>query len=340
MSSPPPPPLFTLRGHNCAVTSLTSYFVNEDEIRIVSGDEEGTLIEWSCNSLRQVNNNNSICAGTRVQSLKVILGNKTLFVHSRQLGIKLINLISFELEAQFQACDSVFTKSDAIDYSTDQQLAILAFPSYQSQYLVEVRLLDQQLSTVKAGNSPNRKVTIFDVCLKQSPTTQDVSLFVAYEDGILCIYKYCNLEDVTHLTFVPLRTLDLGVKDFLSSFDVHITSDNSIKRIALGFPSSDLFVDTNDNALKLSLGKSKGVSAIRIRHDGRLMAVASWDSKVKILSTKGKFLADLKYHSMKVNDILFIDANNKNVSMISAKCINYLMLCASQDGTISVSSLY
>ncbi len=74
--------------------------------------------------------------------------------------------------------------------------------------------------------------------------------------------------------------------------------------------------------------KKHGVAALALRHDGKVLASAGWDSKVRLFHQKTqKPLAVLQYHRSGVQDVCF-DQKSK------------LLASASKDGSIALWSVF
>ncbi|XP_029647955.1 guanine nucleotide-binding protein subunit beta-like protein 1 isoform X1 [Octopus sinensis] len=72
---------------------------------------------------------------------------------------------------------------------------------------------------------------------------------------------------------------------------------------------------------------NSGINHMKLRNDERILAVAGWDSNIRILGTKkGKPLAVLSYHKLSVKCVAFSD--------------NDLLAAGSQDGSISLWDIY
>lgn len=373
MSNKVPQPIFTLRGHNVGVTALT-YYSTTSWPYLVSGDEEGSICIWDLAVFRRLVVYPNI-AKSRVQSLKVIKlkvaegQHDIIFIHSRNHGILLLDL-SKSLEplchpeptllAKYDSFESLFSRGDAIAGSDGT--AVLAYPSCLENYLITIRILGEDAQTLISGNASRnnevRNCPVFDISIKEE-SQQRYFLFAAFEDGCLVTFSFGpNLtKTVPHLNCKGLdvqqiKKFDLGIGDFISAFDLMLSEDNHLSAV-VGSPLKQLmFLDASlDEDSKFETPthvplKRQGVSAITIRPDGKIVAIACWDSTVKIFSIRSfKLLACMRHHLKQVHSILFYEKSSQphdgdpreDRNKIESR---YLMCCASMEGTISISSIY
>lgn len=377
MKRVPPPPLFTLRGHNSGVTALTSCKVDEITY-IISGDQDGIIIIWDLSILRK-----HVCLenifSSRIQSLKVIkLGQiQTLFAQSRNQGVTILNLEKIisgkeqDVEspqklASFPTYEGIFSRGDAINTSDGR--AIVAHPSCLDNFLVTIRLLNSLYHTELSGTAQrydqnsSKKPTVFDMCLKRTQG-EDYLLFVAYEDGCICSFSFrtdstTSLPELnsTGLKIDLVQEFDFGVRDFISAFDITFSSDKLT--IVCGSPQDELIFcsqssqQTSGPDLHKVKLKRQGVASASIRPDDKLVAVSGWDNSVKLYSMKSrKLLASLTNHLKQVQNIIFVERpcnidgqnyspGNSIQSKLDLNENKYLLCCASLEGTISISAIY
>lgn len=376
MSNKVPQPIFTLRGHHAGVTALTYCSVLNNPY-LVSGDEEGSLCVWDLAVFRKLVTYPKL-AKSRVQSLKTFELDvrdevrSLIFIHSRNNGVLILDL-SKSIESKhetkpviletYDSFESLFSRGDAILGSDG--FAVLAYPSCLENYLVTIRVLGKDAQTLISGTadrkSESRNCTLFDIALKEE-SHQRYLLFAAYEDGCLCTFSFSpnSTRTVPHLNCTGLdvqlvKKFDLKIGDFISAYDLALGPDHRLFA-AIGSPLKQvIFVEAslNQNSDVQELVnvplKRQGISAISIRPDKKLIAVAGWDSTVRLYSAKSyKLLAILRHHLKQVQCILFYEEHNlqslhadddhhEASGNVERK---YLMCCASMEGTISISSIY
>lgn len=370
--------LHIFRGHEKPPTAIT-YYSSGDQAYLLSGDQEGTLIVWSLNLLR-LHSKHYKSADSQVQSLRVLkLSRDVLFVHSRDTGIKLFALesmfstsktqSSLETVRVFQSFESLFSRGDAI--TIDNNKAVLAFPFKLENHIVSIVILDSNGDTIVAGNAhrfpigTSKTSSVFDL------TIVDLSgglfhLYAGYEDGCVCIFEFKETSTIsfpalnaTGLKLSLIKKYNLDSRDFVSAFDVGVSCDPVTCTLVCGSPGKKLIfvhhaTESRERDLQatneIKLAK-QGVSAIAIRPDNNLVAVARWNGKVEIYSmTSHKLVATLDQHSKQVQSLLFIKRPESMQAVLS--CLSevdghsdekegiYLLCCASLEGTISVLSVY
>lgn len=339
MSNKVKPPISTLRGH---VTGVTALYSIPNANTLLSGDEEGKIIVWDLSIFRKLTELPKF-GDSRVQTLRVVKltvnhePKDVLIAQYRNEGVFIVtlNLEEPKILAKHPVYESLFSKGDAISIC-DNMKAILAYPAYLENYLVTVRILGEDAQTLISGTAKRNslQITIFDI--KVLSLEERHLIFVGYEDGCICMYSFVMTE-TTPLTIDLIKTVDLGTKDFVSAFDVMMKNNKIIA--VCGSPLGELkFVDISTDSIDAVKLKKHGVAAISIRQDKRLVAVSCWDETIRLYSTKSmKPLAVLKHHLSQVQDLLFFETSN--VSDGESK-VEYLLCCASLEGTISISKIY
>lgn len=378
MSKKVKPPLFTLRGHNEGVTALT-HSVISGVPHLISGDELGTVVIWNL-LIYRISVKHLQLVSSRIQSLKVIKlnfnSNRTdvLVIQSRDNGVELLDLNhSLQhpseppiIRASFPAVESIFSRGDAMNIDESDR-AILAYPSYLEKYLVTIRIIDNDSETRLSGTASRncdesgRNFTVFDIVLREG-SPGSYLLFVAYEDGHLCIFSF-NTELTTTVPVLNsvglqvemIKSINLNIGDFISAYDIVFNKEGEITAFC-GSPLDKIIIistttepesDSKSSDIKL---KRQGISAITIRPDRKLFAVACWDNVVRLYSMKTfVHLANIKHHSKQVQNVLFIERPDNDLCTGDSSQLNqdktttegkYLLCCASMEGTISISALY
>lgn len=370
-------PLFTLRGHDVSVTALAN-FTSENNPYLLSGDDEGTIIVWNLSTFRKYVGYPRL-ASSRVQSLKVVNNtidsqlNDLMIVQSREHGVQVFNLSNIMMNKPSQAnllvtfptYGPLFSRGDASNI--DQKVALLAYPSCIENHLVTIRIIGDNVKTIQSGTAQRfdtdskKTCSVFDIKLVRKDEHVHF-LFVGYEDGCLCLFTFNpNItKSVPHLNVEGLKidlvkTYDFQIGDFLSAFDVINPKSNRLTAV-LGSPLADVVFlcdslnhETEQQMERVKM-KRKGVSTIAIRPDSKLVAIACWDSSVKLLSIEThKHYATLDHHSKQVQSLLFIDQPrihdenselNEFDSSEKKETNKHWLCCASMEGTISITPIY
>lgn len=300
-----------------------------------------------------------------------------LVVQSRNDGVQVLDFhdkanrtvkLAPNVLASYPTHDSLFSRGDAL--STRDGSAILAHPSLLENHLVTIRVLGRDAKTVASGTAGQdkhivKKFPLFDIkIIKNSEKAIDEEryhLFTAHEDGFMHIHEF-QLNTTKTVPFLNsegidvklTRRIDLGFKDFVAAYDIIRSKvsdeDDDNYLIVAGSPGKYLCFmkcsakfDAEPDIHRIRL-RTNGVSAISLSPDMRFVAVASWDKSVKLFSTEEhKLLAKLDQHTKQVQAILFAPkpaTSLMDLSLISEAGYNnkQMICCASQDGTISISS--
>lgn len=347
--------MYIFRGHPAGVTALTSL-----RDTLISGDEEGNICFWSLISFRCASKWNHI-SRSKIQSLKIIrlliksIPRDILVCQSRDNGVKLV--VCDDIAAtdpsslivkEFSTYEALFSEGDAI--MVDETTAVLAYPSNIDSHIVAVRYMGQEAHVLLSGNALREdegdrlsRSAVFGIKLVPSQTDERCyHMFCGYEDGSILIFavdlkltKTVPELNVTGLKIDLYKKLNLGLTDFVSAFDVRLTSDQFL--MVCGSPQKELIffashIDLKQETVEKITLKRPGTSVVAIRQDLKIVAAASWDNAIRLYSMKSRtLLVALRSHLKQVQSINFMKTSDR---------ANYLMCCASLDGTISVHDIY
>ncbi|XP_051552699.1 guanine nucleotide-binding protein subunit beta-like protein 1 isoform X2 [Myxocyprinus asiaticus] len=149
-------------------------------------------------------------------------------------------------------------------------------------------------------------------------------LCAGYEDGSLVLWDVSNRRPFSCLKAHPEPVMCLDV-------DLHRQKGIS------GSSEKILHSWTLDNQQVLQMNNSShltnpGVSQLRIRADGKIVATAGWDNNIRVFGWKKlKPLAVLQHHTDMVNSVAFSDHRDPPQRLLAA---------GSKDQRISVWSIY
>lgn len=366
-------PLFTLRGHATGVTAVVQLEL-EDEVCLVSGDQEGTVVLWNLITFKKIKSYPKIC-NSQVQSIRVVpleVGgerNTVLIVQSRNDGLFLFSLAEdndFVKLINYPTYEALFSRGDAIP--TFASKAVLAYPSCINNHLVTIRLIGPDAKTILSGSAQryqeedSKKGSLFDIKIEQEDSA--FLLFAAYEDSTICAFSF-NLKDTIHVPVLEssgikidlIRRFDLKFGDFIGSLSVDLV-DESYRLIA-GAPTKDVYViktpkdmrsSEKDEVDQIKL-KRRGVSRIATDAHSDVAAIACWDSSIVIYSMRSRSLIEtLHHHTKQTQDLIFLDKpllhdnadddehDSYGTDSQKSRESGRLLLCAaSMDGTISLT---
>lgn len=357
-----------LRGHKIGVTALCGVSIDSNDF-ILSGDESGTVILWDLSTLKCARTFENLVR-SRIQSMRVLKFVTVddhvmiLVVQSRDNGVSLYKFdkgiereeSDLELVVCYDSHDALFSRGDAI--ICDNESAILAYPSALDSHLVTVRLVKQSCKTLLSGvaaardpRTDDKKVTVFDIKLRRkSESDKLIHLFVAYENGCLCMYemdldsiKTDSALDIKSLNVSLVKLYDTGSKDFISTFDVKGRCEGY--DIIIGYPSNKLMhISTNQGQVSEIDLKCKGTSCSLISPFSNVVAVACWNGTLKLYDYEDKRLIHkiVDMHKKQVQDMMIVRAPEVHLNALTDDCDTrtFWMCCASNEGTISISSIY
>uniref|UniRef100_A0A3P9MQ18 G protein subunit beta 1 like n=1 Tax=Oryzias latipes TaxID=8090 RepID=A0A3P9MQ18_ORYLA len=295
MAHPAPSPIYCLRGAGAPLNTLHFCCRGTDTPLLFSGSAKGMIHMWNLNSRRPE------------KSFEAHGGSSILWVRTLQSKDALIS------QGRDMQCSLI---------ETDQTKSLLAFATQQSE---EIRIVEIPSKTTVCTLVPEAKLGMV-MCLKlwQPDSGPGPLLLAGYEDGSLLLWDVtqrsklsqvkAHPEPVMCLTFDPqrLRGISGSAEKKLSSWI--LDSQNNIQL---------------QECVKLV---NPGVSQLCIRADGKLLASAGWDHRVRIFGWKKlRPLAVLQYHSDMVLSVAFSDHLDPRQRLLAA---------GSKDQRISLWSIY
>uniref|UniRef100_A0A3P9HVH3 Guanine nucleotide binding protein (G protein), beta polypeptide 1-like n=1 Tax=Oryzias latipes TaxID=8090 RepID=A0A3P9HVH3_ORYLA len=295
MAHPAPSPIYCLRGAGAPLNTLHFCCRGTDTPLLFSGSAKGMIHMWNLNSRRPE------------KSFEAHGGSSILWVRTLQSKDALIS------QGRDMQCSLI---------ETDQTKSLLAFATQQSE---EIKIVEIPSKTTVCTLVPEAKMGMV-MCLKlwQPDSGPGPLLLAGYEDGSLLLWDVtqrsklsqvkAHPEPVMCLTFDPqrLRGISGSAETKLSSWI--LDSQNNIQL---------------QECVKLV---NPGVSQLCIRADGKLLASAGWDHRVRIFGWKKvRPLAVLQYHSDMVLSVAFSDHLDPRQRLLAA---------GSKDQRISLWSIY
>lgn len=144
---------------------------------------------------------------------------------------------------------------------------------------------------------------------------------IGYEDGSVALWDV-EKQQVLHklkLFNDPIMCLDLDSRNLKAATG---SADDQLVQFSIDIKPGIYLHEIRSLQLK-----SKGLSAIKVRGDCKIVAVGCWDGSVRIFAWKKlKPLAILKYHAEAINCLDFSKDN--------------ILACGSKDGKISLWDVY
>ncbi|KAL4784223.1 WD40-repeat-containing domain protein [Aspergillus varians] len=230
-------------------------------------------------------------------------------IHS--LPVNALNFCAFSILAlgsneSPQQSDAGAEKSDEIPSST----ALIAVPNALDSGATDLFHLPSERRICTIPTDPAVKTgMVMAAQLTQSPTSDDLYVAAAYEDGHVMVFA-CRGVFQSNIPLTdakrtwkwerlyistphsqPVLSIDLAPSReyFLSSSADAVLAKHPIPRFGRS--------NTRETPLKSVNTKHAGQQGIRVRSDGKVFATAGWDSRVRVYSCKTmKELAVLKWH--------------------------------------------
>uniref|UniRef100_A0A3Q1F937 Guanine nucleotide binding protein (G protein), beta polypeptide 1-like n=1 Tax=Acanthochromis polyacanthus TaxID=80966 RepID=A0A3Q1F937_9TELE len=321
MSRPPPLPIYTLRGAGGPLNTLHFSCHEQGAPLLFSGSGKGAIHIWNLNSRRaeKIVEGHS---GSSVLWVSTLQSTDTLISQGRDLQVCLWNLS----EGRSELLESVWTGSVGFCQCSMLEISpskyLLAFAGQQTE---EIKIIELPSKTPVCSLVPEGQLGMV-MCIKlwQPDSGPGPLLLAGYEDGSLLLWDVTQRSTLSQVKAHPEPVMCL-------TFDtkrLRGISGSSEKKL------SSWMLDGQNN-LQLQDGVTlvnPGVSQLCIREDGKLLASAGWDHRVRIFGWKKlRPLAVLQYHTDMVLSVAFSDHQDPRQRLLAA---------GSKDQRISLWSIY
>lgn len=325
MSQGPATPKYILRGHSATINGLIFL---QSNLFLASGDGDGWLVIWSLASKRPIGvfkaHENGITGlkywspdrilthgrdhklrvwqidvETPGLSLRLPVDGATVdqpkpwLLHS--LDISALNFCAFSI------CEDVHTKDG------DEQGLLIASANGLDSGGVDIFQLPSQhrISQLHSDKAVNTGM-LMAVEIFYSSEHQSPRLVSGYEDGQVMVHQHVGAFGRTGSKWEKLAACKLHSQPVLSlevlpERDYFFTSsaDAQMAKFAISDASSPA---------KLVNTKHAGQQGLSIRSDGKILATAGWDGRVRVYSCRTmKDLAVLKWHKEGCQSTAFAD---------------------------------
>jgi ASTRA-associated protein 1 len=150
---------------------------------------------------------------------------------------------------------------------------------------------------------------IMAISMFYHPPNGLLTVIAGYESGHTSVSQLSSSKWQT-LYISQSHTQPILSLDTLPSKDFYLTSsaDAVIAKHPIPVLAANVIGTVESMPLKTLQTKHAGQQSLQIRNDGKILATAGWDSKVRVYSTKGmKELAVLKWHKEGCYSVAFAD---------------------------------
>ena len=307
----PPLPTFVLRSFPTSVTCVK--YDSTDSTRLFAGDQQGSVYLYNLRTRLPIYSLSDVHTST-IFGLNQLDQLKHLVTFSKDGFVKILNengqcQWAYQTNhCSFSNCDILSSNLIVVPVGSDQSL-VAALDFQSSNSLVKTF----QPSSSDTNSGMVMKLRVFN----------NQWLFVAYENGSLKVFDISSSKQLDSYQVTvdhePITAMDVVC-------DTCLCGTTKSDLISLDFSSLKLQPTSTFRQIELA---NAGTSFLRCRpNDGKLLAVAGWDSRIRLFRREtGKQLAMLDHHRQQVNSIDF-DLSTKQ------------MACASQDKTISIWDIY
>ncbi|KAM3867919.1 guanine nucleotide-binding protein subunit beta-like protein 1 [Diretmus argenteus] len=321
MSRPAPSPIYTLRGAGGPLNTLHFSCRGGDRPLLFSGSGKGSVHIWNLNTRRaekvvEGHSGNSVIWISTLQSTDALIRS------GRDMRVCLWDLS----EGRGEVTDSVWTGNvgfcQCSVLETSPGSWLLAYPGQQTE---EIRIIELPSKAPVCTLLPDTKLGMI-MCVKlwQPDSGPGPLLLAGYEDGSLLLWDVsqratlsrvnAHTEPIMCLAFDPKRLRGISG-----------SSDQKLSPWMLDGQNS---LQLQDPVTLVN----PGVSQLCVRGDGKLLASAGWDHRVRVFSWKKlRPLAVLQHHTDIVFSAAFSDHRDTRDRLLAA---------GSKDQRISLWSIY
>ncbi|KAK2837661.1 hypothetical protein Q5P01_014873 [Channa striata] len=321
MSRPAPAPIYTLRGAGGPLNTLHFKCHGGDTPLLFSGSGKGAIHIWNLNSRRaeKIIEGHS---GSSVIWVSTLHSRETLISQGRDMQVCLWDLA----EGRTEVMDSVWTGSVGFCQcsllETSPGTFLLAFAGQQTE---EINIIQLPSKTPVCTLAPEAKLGMV-MCIKlwQPDSGSGPLLLAGYEDGSVLLWDVNQRSKLSQAKVhpEPVMCLTWDTKDLKG------ISGSSEKKLSSWMMDRQNNLQLRDCVTLVN----PGVSQLCIRQDGKLLASAGWDHRVRVFGwRKLKPLAVLQYHTDMVQSVAFSDHQDPRQRLLAA---------GSKDQRISLWSIY
>ncbi|XP_028270480.1 guanine nucleotide-binding protein subunit beta-like protein 1 [Parambassis ranga] len=321
MARPPPSPVYTLRGAGGPLNTLHFSCHGGGTPLLFSGSGKGAIHIWNLNSRRaerilEGHSDSSVIWVNTLQS------SDTFISQGRDMRVCLWDLS----EGRSELVESVWTGSvgfcQGSVLETSPPNYLLAYAGEQTE---EIKIMELPSKTPVCTLLPEAKLGMV-MCIKlwQPDSVPRPLLLAGYEDGSLLLWDVTQRSVLSQVKAhtEPIMCLTFDTKRLMG------ISGSSEKKL------SSWMLDGQNNLqlLDCMMLVNPGVSQLCIRDDGKLLASAGWDQRVRVFGWKKlRPLAVLQYHTDMVLSVAFSDHQDFRQRLLAA---------GSKDQRISLWSIY
>ncbi|KAG9262069.1 guanine nucleotide-binding protein subunit beta-like protein 1 [Astyanax mexicanus] len=317
MARPPPDPVFTLRGSAAPVNTLHFHCSRAGPPTLYSGSGKGSVHVWNLNTRRAetvLDGHN----GASVIWIRTVRATDTFLSQGRDMRVCVWDLA----EGRAAVTHSLHTGSVGFCQCSllESTRTLLALPT---QHTEEIKVVELETQTPVCSLIPDSTRGML-MCMKMWQADSGPLLCAGYEDGSLVLWDVSNRRPLSCLKAHPDPVMCLDV-DSGRQKGVSGSSDQNL----ISWSFSDQQNLQVQDSVPLT---NPGVSQVRIRGDGRIVATAGWDCSVRVFGWRRlKPLAVLQHHQDPVQSLEFSDHQDPTQRLLAA---------GSTDQRISMWSIY
>lgn len=328
----PPDPWYVLTGHKAAVTTVEFWNVDgtgsSEFDTLVAGDASGEVKLWRLDSKRSVA---TFCACSDKGVLAAAgTSDGNLFTQGRdgELSLWDIQCGRFSEPAyRLPAAGLSFCKAALDDVGTGTLVVPAHEPSEVAIYDLRQR---EQVAVLPTPPGEQKLGMCMSLQMFRSSTAK-LLLAAGYEDGSAILWDVAERAALSRECRHDDPILSLAVDPTRGTMAITGGASSTLKIAPLRPSTATASELAREQLVEV---KHRGVSAISLRSDARILATGGWDSRLRLFSwPKMKPLAILERHRAGISALSW----SQPLQSVSGK---QLLAAGSKDKRISLWSLY
>ncbi|KAG8194518.1 hypothetical protein JTE90_013270 [Oedothorax gibbosus] len=294
MPRQPPPPYFVLRGHKGLVSALhftiELYHQGFQQPALISGSDVGEIFIWDLKSNRTSHRLN----GHENKTIMSLHCYKYSLISQGRDGV--INIWN-NIQDQWTVIRRIHSTSTSVGFCASSLISVensvhLMLPNEDKNSLKIHDISGSQVRSIKF-----RTEFGMCMCIKAFNMNDKTLLLAGFENGCIGMWDYETEKELCHIKCHKELVTCLDFDSNYSNMGISGSVDTSLQVWSLSEKLELIEVKTIEVV-------NKGINAVKIRDDRKIVITAGLDCKVRVFSWKTlQPLAVLQFHELSVHSL-------------------------------------